>query len=81
MRALNEMELGLVSGAHWEVTVKGPGVEVQLSGDETIQDMAGAVIDIGASAYGVAVGATTDMFEWIANGWNYSAACSGGAWY
>jgi hypothetical protein len=81
MRALSEMELSLVSGGEWEVTVKGPGVEVKVSGDETVQDMVGAVADVASDAYGAAVEATTDMFEWIANGWNYSAACAGGRWW
>lgn len=75
MRALNEMELCLVSGGEWEVTVKGPGVEVTVSGDETVQDMVGAVADVVSSAYGTAVEATTDMFEWIARGWAFSADC------
>lgn len=78
MRALDEMELSLVSGSSWKIGWDFGVVEGEFSGDETVQDMAGAVADIVSSAYDVAVGATTDMFEWIANGWAYSASCGQG---
>jgi methenyltetrahydromethanopterin cyclohydrolase len=81
MRELHGMELHCVSGGDWKVEFHGGVVDVTLEGDEDVQDMAGAVASIASSAYGAAVEATTDMFEWIANGWNYSAACSGGYWY
>ena len=79
MRNLAEQELNAVSGGDWELELDLRVFKAKLSGDEDVQDMAGAVATIASGAYGVAVEATTDMFEWIANGWNYSARlCSGG---
>ncbi len=78
MRTLQEMELGLVSGGGWKVGVDAGVIDLEISGDESVQDMVGAVASIGASAYGAAVDATADLFEWLAAGWAYSAACGQG---
>ncbi len=75
MRALDERELSLVSGSSWKVGWDFGIFEGEVSGDESIQDVVGAVADVASSAYGTAVEATTDMFEWIANGWAFSADC------
>lgn len=78
MRKLCETELALVSGGNWEFKFKALGFEVSVGGEETVQDMASAVVDVASSAYATAVDATADMFEWIANGWNFAASCGRG---
>lgn len=80
MRELNSTELQCVSGGDsgWELEINSGPVKFTLKGDESVQDMVGAVATIGASAYGAAVDATADLFEWLAAGWAYSAACGQG---
>ncbi len=81
MRELDYKEAELVSGGAWEFEADFGITKIVFKGDESVQDMASAVATVASGAYGAAVAATTDLFEWMANGWNYSAACSGGYWY
>jgi hypothetical protein len=78
MRNLDEQELEVVSGGDWELSFDLKVVGGKISGDEDVQDMAAAVAEIASSAYATAVDATADMFEWIANGWNFAASCGRG---
>jgi hypothetical protein len=63
MRTLDDTELELASGGEWDFTVKIAGFEFHIGGEETVQDMAGAVADIGSSAYWIAREGMTDFFE------------------
>lgn len=76
MRQLNTSELQCVAGAEWEVQVSLPGVEVTISGPESAQEIFSAGSAVVSDAYWGARDAMADFYEWAANGWNYSMACS-----
>lgn len=76
MRTLNLMELERVSGGEWEFEVDLGVTKFVVKGDESVQDMAAAAMDAMAPTYWAARDAMADFYEWVANGWNYSMACS-----
>jgi hypothetical protein len=75
MRELIETELNVVSGGDWQVGIDTGAVDVTLSGDESIQEIMQGIGNVLSDAYWTARDETADLYEWIANGWAFSASC------
>jgi hypothetical protein len=73
MRALNCTELDVVSGGDWTIEVDFGIVRGVLEGSESIQDIASGIGNAISDAYWTARDETADLYEWMANGWAYSA--------
>ena len=75
MRELTVNELPCISGGDWSVELHGGVIDVTISGDEDVQDMAAAVSTVASGAYWGARDAMADFYEWAARGWEFSARC------
>jgi len=78
MRSLDDQELEAVSGGEWEVALHGRGVDVTISGNESVQEIAQAAANVVSDAYWGARDAMADFYAWYAAGWNYAASCGQG---
>ena len=68
MRKLDEAELNSVSGGDWSFSLDFGGVGIEVSGEETIQEIVGG-------AYGGAVDAMANFFTWWDPAGYYSSGC------
>jgi hypothetical protein len=75
MRNLNSRELECVSGGDWSIGFDAGVVEGEISGEETIQDIAASVANGASDAYWYARDAMADFYEAIAN--YYASVCGG----
>jgi hypothetical protein len=65
------MELSEISGGDWSFTVDLKVVQFTISGQETVQDMAGG-------AYNSARDAMANFFTWLDPAGYYDSTCSSG---
>jgi hypothetical protein len=78
MRSLDEQELEVVSGGDWEIGLHAGGVDVTVSGDESLQEILQGAASAISDVYWGARDATADFYAWYAAGWNYAASCGQG---
>jgi len=75
MRTLNGTELEHVSGGDWELGFDIKIIHGEVSGDESIQEIAAAASGAISGAYWDARDAMADFYEWAAAGWNFAMGC------
>lgn len=63
MRELTETELPCVSGGDWSVELHGGFIDVTITGDEDVQDMAAAVTSVASDAYWAARDLMADYYQ------------------
>lgn len=78
MRNLNTNEVESVSGGDWRFAFDFQVVEGEISGDESIQEIAAAASNYATGAYWAARDAMADFYERVANSVAYDLGCGGG---